>query len=310
MTDVEPPELPRGIALAWGVAADPQRGPKREMSVEKIVDAAVELADAEGLGAVSMAAVAAKLGFTPMSLYRYVSAKDDLLLLMEEQGTGLPPEEYRIQEGWRAKLRTLFEAQVVVYLRHPWMLSIPITGSPITPNSSAWLDAGLDALAETPLTDAERLAVALSVTGEARWYGLVSAGYTEQSRATGLSAEEVSVREAALFDRVISADEYPALRRAIDAGVFTADDDPFRFAMERIFDGVEAYIAGLDRGEAHAVEADWVEAEPAEVAGDKKLREARKAILDAEKVLRAARKNERAVLRDAHQRVGRTRAHG
>ena len=66
-------ELPRGVALAWGVAADPQRGPKREMSVERIVDAAVELADAEGLGAVSMAAVAARLGYTPMSLYRYVT---------------------------------------------------------------------------------------------------------------------------------------------------------------------------------------------------------------------------------------------
>ena len=55
MTEAVEPELPRGIALAWGVAANPQRGPKREMSVEKIVDAAIELADAEGLGAVSMA---------------------------------------------------------------------------------------------------------------------------------------------------------------------------------------------------------------------------------------------------------------
>lgn len=306
MSDVEP-ELPRGIALAWGVAANPQRGPKREMSVEKIVDAAVELADAEGIGAVSMAAVAAKLGFTPMSLYRYVTAKDDLLLLMQEQGTGLPPDEYRLQEGWRAKLRTLFEAQVVVYLNHPWMLSLPITGSPITPNSSAWIDAGLDSLADTPLNDAERLAVALSVTGEARWYGLVSAGYIEQSRASGLSPAEVSAQEAALFDRVISADEYPALRRAIDAGVFTTEDDPFRFAMERIFDGVEAYIAGLDRGEAHVSDVEWIGVEPAEVSADKKLREARKAVRDAEKALRDARKLERVALRDARDRLERSR---
>ena len=46
------------VALAWGVAANPQRGPKREMSIERIVDVAVELADAGGLGAVSMASVA------------------------------------------------------------------------------------------------------------------------------------------------------------------------------------------------------------------------------------------------------------
>ena len=87
-TDAVELDLPRGVALAWGIAADPQRGPKREMSVERIVEAAVEIADAEGLGAVSMAAVAARLGYTPMSLYRYVTAKDDLILLMQEEATG------------------------------------------------------------------------------------------------------------------------------------------------------------------------------------------------------------------------------
>src|SRR6478752_9481671 len=107
-TDDEDADLPRGIALAWGVAANPQRGPKREMSVESIVEAAVELADAEGLGAVSMAAVAARLGYTPMSLYRYVTAKDDLVLLMEEEATGLPPEEIFEVQGWRGKLEALY----------------------------------------------------------------------------------------------------------------------------------------------------------------------------------------------------------
>ena len=305
MSDVEPPELPRGIALAWGVAANPQRGPKREMSVEKIVEAAVELADADGIGAVSMAAVAAKLGFTPMSLYRYVSAKDDLLLLMQEQATGLPPEEYREHDGWRPRLRALFDAQARLYLAHPWLLSIPITGSPITPSSSAWLDAALDSLEDTPLSDVERLAVSLAVTGSARWYGIVIAGYAEQSRSTGLSPDQVTVREAELFDRVITSEEYPALRAAIEAGVFLSDEDPFHFGVERIFDGVEAYIAGLDRGEPHDASGRWITAEPAEITEDKKVREARKAVVAAEKALRDARKIERQVLKDARERMAR-----
>jgi len=308
MSDVELPELPelpRGIALAWGVAANPQRGPKREMSVEKIVTAAIELADAEGLGAVSMAAVAAKLGFTPMSLYRYVTAKDDLLLLMQEEATGLPPEEHREQEGWRAKLRALFDAQVRHYLAHPWMLSLPITGSPITPNSSAWMDAGLGSLEGTPLTHVERLAVVLTVTGAARWYGIVLAGYTQQERATGMSPKQITVYEADMFDRVITADEYPALRGAIDAGVFLSEDDPFRFGIERSFDGVEAYIAGLDRGDQRVDIDQWVEVESAELVVDKKVREARKAVRTAEKALRDARKVERQVLRDARERLAR-----
>src|SRR6476660_9220556 len=109
-------ELPRGVALAWGIAASPQRGPKREMSVERIVEAAVELADAEGLGAVSMAAVAARLGYTPMSLYRYVTAKDDLVLLMQEEATGLPPESVREVQGWRGQLEALYHSMLQLYL--------------------------------------------------------------------------------------------------------------------------------------------------------------------------------------------------
>lgn len=305
MDEPEPPELPRGIALAWGIAAAPQRGPKREMSVEKIVEAAVELADSDGIGAVSMAAVAAKLGFTPMSLYRYVSAKDDLLLLMREEATGLPPEAYREQDGWRAKLRMLAEAQVLIYLRHPWLLSLPITGSPITPNSSAWLDAGLDSVADTALTDDERVAVALAITGHARWYGMVLAGYDEQSRSSGLSPDEVTALEAALFDRVITAEEYPALRRAIDAGAFLAEGDPFRYGLERILDGVETYLGRLDRGDGHEQQREWLDLDPVERFGDKKLREAQKAVREAEKALREARKEERQAVRDARERAQR-----
>lgn len=310
MIDNEPPELPRGIALAWGVAADPQRGPKREMSVEKIVEAAVALADAEGLGAVSMAAVAARLGFTPMSLYRYVSAKDDLLLLMQEEATGLPPETHREAEGWRERLLALYEAQILVYLRHPWMLSVPISGSPITPNSSAWLDAGLAALDGTPLTADERVAVALAVTGHARWCGIVQAGYTEQSRTSGLSPEEVAAREASLFDRVITADEFPALRQAIEDGVFLSPADPFRFAVERTLDGVAAYMAGLERGEGHVAAEDWIDLDAAKLAGDKRLKEAQKASREAEKALRAARKLERQALREARDRLARGKKSG
>lgn len=310
MTENEPPELPRGIALAWGVAANPQRGPKREMSVERIVDAAVELADAEGIGAVSMAAVAARLGFTPMSLYRYVSAKDDLLLLMQEQATGLPPESHLEHEHWRDRLLALYEEQVLMYQRHPWMLSVPITGSPITPNSSAWLDAALAALEDTALTAEERIATALAVTGHARWCGIVQAGYTEQARGTGLSADEVAVGEADLYDRVISADEFPALRQAIDEGVFTSPADPFRFGVERTLDGVAAYLAALDRGGPRAPAEEWTALDPVELAGDRRLKEAQKAVREAEKLLRAARRGERQTLREAKERLAKARKQG
>ena len=121
-----PPDLPRGIALAWGIAEAPQRGPKREMSIERIVEAAMEIADADGITAVSMGGVAARLGFTTMSLYRYVTAKDDLLVLINEEGIGLPPDHDVIDDDWRTGLQRWLTAGVKnTYEAHPWLLDTP-----------------------------------------------------------------------------------------------------------------------------------------------------------------------------------------
>src|SRR5215467_11230149 len=76
--------LPASVATAWGVRDRPHKGPKPGLSLERIVAAAVRVADAEDLTAVSMSQVAAKLGTAPMSLYRYVTAKDELLALMQD----------------------------------------------------------------------------------------------------------------------------------------------------------------------------------------------------------------------------------
>jgi len=305
MPDTVDPDLPRGVALAWGVAASPQRGPKREMSVERIVEAAIDIADAEGLGAVSMAAVAARLGFTPMSLYRYVSAKDDLILLMQEEATGLPPEGAR-EGDWRAQLTALYLAQLEGYLRHPWVLDIPISGAPTTPNSAAWMDAGLHALADTPLSHDDRLAVMLLVTGHARWAGMVIAGYARAHAEDGMTDGDVAAREDALYRMLITADAYPHLREAIDAGVFLDESDPFRFGLERSLDGVAAYIAAAGQGVPPRREA-WVQNEDVDpaVAADKRVREARRSVREAEKALREARRQERQALREARERAAR-----
>lgn len=306
MADAPDPELPRGVALAWGVAANPQRGPKREMSVERIVEAAMEIADADGLGAVSMAAVAAKLGFTPMSLYRYVSAKEDLILLMQEEATGAPSEATRTAGGWRERLEALYREQLQHYLAHPWVLDIPISGVPATPNSAAWMDAGLSALADTGLTYEERLAVMLLVTGTAHWAGTVVAGYAHAQRERGLADIEIARGEDALFRTLISADEYPELRAAIEADVFLDASDPFAFALARGLDGVSDYIAAVDQGR-HEDGQPWVVPDDADIAEDKRFRDAQKAVRVAEKALRDARKLERVAARDARERLARRR---
>jgi hypothetical protein len=99
------------------------------------------------------------------------------------------------------------------YLSQPWVLDIPITGSPTTPSCAAWLDAGLQVLADTPLTHLDHVSVTLLVTGQARWVGVVQAGYARVQRETGLNDAEVAAREDALFRLLVTADAYPPRRR-------------------------------------------------------------------------------------------------
>ena len=78
----------RSIALLWGVAESGRRGPKPRHSVEDVVQAAIGLADAEGLGALSMRRVAETLQLSPMSLYTYVPSKAELMDLMLDRVAG------------------------------------------------------------------------------------------------------------------------------------------------------------------------------------------------------------------------------
>ena len=153
----------------------------------------------------------------------------------------------------------------------------------------------------------------LAVSGSARWKGMVFAGYSEEERRSGRSGEEITARENALFDAVITGEEYPQLRAAIDAGVFLSESDPFRFGVERLLDGVEAYLSGRGERGATALVAPHAspdDADVADVADDKRYRQAAKAALDAEKAvlqaekaLRQAQKARRQALAEARERA-------
>src|SRR6202035_474722 len=115
------PPLPPGLDLLWGRRGRGQRGPKPGLSIDAIVAAAIRLADAEGLEAVSMARVAEQLGFTTMSLYRHVSSKEELLQLMWN-GSAQGAEELVITgDDWRARLRVWGMVQREMMDRHPWI---------------------------------------------------------------------------------------------------------------------------------------------------------------------------------------------
>lgn len=242
--DTAIPELPRAIALAWGAVPSPQRGPKREFSLEQVLDAAVDLADADGIDAVTMPAVAQALGLTAMSLYRYVSSKETLLLLLQDRGMGLPPGSVSDAQGWRSGLEEYAEASGAVYRRHPWMLDIAITGVASTPNNLAWMEAGLAVLAGTALSREERVAVVLQVSGHARFRALVERGYADRADDAGEQLSGIVVSEARLLGRLVTEDRFPELHATLGSGALVDDSfGNFDFGLARLLDGVADYLS-------------------------------------------------------------------
>ena len=151
--------LPPGLDLLWGRRERGKRGPRPGLSADAIVDAAVRIADAEGLDAVSMARVAAKLGFTTMSLYRYVASKDELLQLMFN-ASALGAESLVIEgDGWRSRLRTWAIIQRDMLDLHPWVTHMPMAAPPLAPNSLHFVERGLETMDETGLPDSDKLRI-------------------------------------------------------------------------------------------------------------------------------------------------------
>ena len=106
-----------------------------------------------------MARVANELGFTTMSLYRYVASKDELLQLMWNASAQGAEELVMEGDGWRARLRTWAMVQRDMLDRHPWITQMPMAAPPLAPNSLAFVERGLETMDGTPLADADKLRV-------------------------------------------------------------------------------------------------------------------------------------------------------
>jgi AcrR family transcriptional regulator len=302
MADAVEDALPRAVALSWGVAERPQRGPKRELSIERIVDTAIQIADDEGLGAVSMSKIATTLGFTTMSLYRYVTSKDDILLLMQDAvcAIPIPPED---EDGeWRDGLRRWAAATIDVMRVHPWFPDIPISGVPLMPNNLAVLDWGLRIMRDLPLSDPEKMSTALTLSSYARAFGVVERDVRRSREQTDRPKQSGEAFTEALSE-LVTDERFPYLAPLVRSGAYADsegddDQDDYAWGLERILDGLQRYVDARSTGEP--VVAAMPRPEP--VPHDKAVREAAKARREAEGRLREARKREREAILKARER--------
>jgi AcrR family transcriptional regulator len=235
--------LPASIEAAWGLRERPSKGPKPGLSLERIVDAAVNVAATEGIEAVSMNRVATELGSSAMALYRYVAAKDELLELMVDRAAASVLSTTAVAaEDWRAGLSRWAWSYHELLREHSWVLRIPISGPPTTPNQIAWLENGLATMRDTGLHEGEKMSVILLVTGYVRNEATLTA---ELAAAAAASGKPFMPTWGQLIAQLTDPQRFPALHAAIASGIFEQDDDPddeFAFGLERVLDGIEVLV--------------------------------------------------------------------
>ena len=237
--------IPAGVAAAWGVRERPHKGPRPALSLPRIVAAAVRVADTEGLDAVSMGRVAAELGAAPMSLYRHVSAKEELLRLMVDAAWGDSPGLLTPGETWRAGLSRWAWAMRASVRRHPWAVRIPISGLPIMPLEIAWFENALACMQGTGLTEARKASVIMLLSGYVRNLATIEADIEAAVLASGLDASGWMASYPRMLRQLTDPQRFPALTAFIAAGVFERADDPddeFIFGLDRILDGIAVLI--------------------------------------------------------------------
>ncbi|MFI9509108.1 TetR/AcrR family transcriptional regulator [Nocardia sp. NPDC052566] len=232
---------PTTVELLWGTQQRPKRGPKPALTLEGIVAEAIALADAEGLANLSMQRLAERLGFTKMSLYRYVPGKEQLTALMLDTALGGPPElpTARSKSGeapWRMALRRWTETLYERFTAHPWSLEVAVGARPLGPNEMAWMEAALVALSDSGLTAAERLDTIVLLTGHSR--SLVA-----QVKIDDSVAFEQQIASQLADMMTAAGDRYPAVRAAFaEPGAVTGGDGALTFGIDRILDGLAVLI--------------------------------------------------------------------
>ena len=218
-----------------GPAAARRRGPQPRHTRQQVVRAAVAIADAEGLDAVTIRAVAGRLGTGVMSLYSYVPDKQTLVYDMVEEVSG----ELDLPEpsgDWRADMHLLARLQRALLHRHPWLIEATSHLQPLGPAIVAALEFALGALEPTGLTAGARLETFSLVNGFVA--GLVRAELASQAAAVPDPARAAA--QAVRLGELLATGRYPRFAAAVAEGGPPATElgPQFERLLDRILDGL------------------------------------------------------------------------
>ncbi|MER6950674.1 TetR/AcrR family transcriptional regulator [Nonomuraea sp. NPDC000554] len=232
----------RTLELLWGVQPQPRRGPKPKLTARRIVEAAITVADAEGLAALSMRRVAEELSVAAMSLYTYVPSKAELIDLMLDTVQAELPLLDDLPGTWRERMTAWARASMASYHRHPWVLQVNTVHPPMGPNEMTSAEAAMRALTGIGLTDHEVMALRGAIDGYIRGVARSLVDAAQVEARTGLSDEAWDASRNPYLEKVITPDRFPIMTRMHADGVFESPLDVFDFGLQRLLDGVEATL--------------------------------------------------------------------
>ena len=247
----------RTLALLWGDEKRPTRGPKQQLDPRQIAQVAIAIADAEGLGAVSMRRVADELGVGTMSLYTYVPSKAELLDLMLDT-TYAELAGSATGASWRHRLEALARADWELYRRHPWILAVARSRAVLGPNEMDAYEASLATVAGLELTGREMDSTVGLVTAYVRGAALAASEALEAEQTTGQSDRDWWAAREPLLARIFDPVRFPAAMAVhADGGYEEPPGDggyqwkrareDFEFGLARVLDGIEALVQARQR---------------------------------------------------------------
>ncbi len=234
-----------GRPLLWARPARASRGRQPAHSRDGIAEAAVAIADGEGIDAVSMRRVAAEIGTRATSLYRYVRSKEEVLDLMVDLVAGetalAPPSG-----DWRSDLRAIAHQMRAAIERHPWMISISVFRAPLGPNSLAMTEAILQALNGRRLDIDGMLVVATALSTFARGYAAGAIAERQAEARSGLGHEQWMLSQTQYLAMIRASGAYPLINQVIDDARTPHDprfvQQGFEQSLECLLDGIAARL--------------------------------------------------------------------
>ncbi|WP_433524502.1 TetR/AcrR family transcriptional regulator C-terminal domain-containing protein [Nocardia pseudovaccinii] len=237
----------RTLELLWRVPATSVRGPKQRSSVDAVVAAAIDIADADGIGALTMRAVATELGLTPMATYTYVPGKAELVDLMIDAVYREMSRADLTDLPWRDRVTTIAAENRAMLVRHPWVAYLPTTRPPLGPGVAAKYEHELRAFDGLGLDDLEMDAAVTYVLGFVTSVARIAIDTERAATESAMSDRQWWERAAPLLAQFFDAERYPlAARVGAVAGqahdsAYSADH-AYEFGLVRVLDGLAQLI--------------------------------------------------------------------